>query len=275
MMLNALTFDLEDWYQGLTSTSPKIDRWPEYESRIVPNTERLLDILSGAGVKATFFVLGYVADHLPDLVRKVAAGGHEIALHSYHHHKVHQLTVDQFREDVQRGLDAVQSCCGNAVQGYRAPMFSINGDSMWVFDELSGMGFQYDSSIFPIRNRYYGIPGAGRFPYHPISNHPFVEFPLSTVRFLGGTWPIAGGFYARSLPYRVLRAGIRQLNQQGMPAILYFHPWEFDIGQRYNQVTLRERITHYHGRAGLANKLLHLLQDFKFGMLAHLMNMVN
>lgn len=270
-MLNALTIDLEDWYQGLTSTSPKIDMWPGYENRIAANTERLLGILSQAGVKVTFFVLGYVADHLPGLVRRVADEGHEIALHSYHHGRVHQLTPAQFREDVTRGREAVQKAGGKPVEGYRAPMFSINGSSKWALEELSGMGFRYDSSIFPIRNRYYGIPGASRFPYHPFEDNSFIEFPLSTVRFLNITWPIAGGFYGRALPYTLLRAGIRNLNDQGQPAILYFHPWEFDVQQNYKQVTFRESITHYYGRSGLEDKFVRLLQDFKFGPLTDLL----
>lgn len=271
-MLNALTIDLEDWYQGLTSTSQRIDRWPGYEQRIVANTERLLALLSLAGVKATFFILGYIADHLPDLVQKVAADGHEIALHSYHHQRVHLMTPAQFRADVSRGLEAVQRSSGKIIQGYRAPMFSVNGSSTWVFNELSDLGFRYDSSVFPIHNFYYGIPGASRFPHHPIKNNPFMEFPLSTIRFLHLTWPIAGGFYGRVLPYAILRAGIHQLNHQGQPAIMYFHPWEFDVQQRYRQVTLRESITHYYGRPGLKRKLTRLLQDFEFGTLSNLLN---
>jgi polysaccharide deacetylase family protein (PEP-CTERM system associated) len=274
MMQNALTIDLEDWYQGLTSTSRQYDRWPVFESRISANTDRLLEILSDAGVKATFFVLGYVADHLSGLVRKVADNGHEIALHSYAHERVNLLTPDQFREDLARGLDSVQRSSGKQVLGYRAPMFSINGASTWVLEELCGMGFRYDSSIFPIRNLYYGIPGALRFPYHPFEGDDFVEFPLSTVRFLRTTWPIAGGFYGRVLPYPVMRAGIRSLNEQGHPAVIYFHPWEFDAGQRFNQVTLRERITHYHGRSGLESKFKRLLQDFQFGPLSGLLENV-
>lgn len=271
-MLNALTIDLEDWYQGLTSTSPQIDHWPEYESRVTGNTSRLLDLLAQAGVKATFFVLGYVADRYPGLIRKVADEGHEIALHGYYHRRVHQLTPAQFREDILRGLKAVQNAGGKLVHGFRAPMFSVNGSATWVLEELRELGFRYDSSIFPIRNRYYGIPGASRFPYHPFAGDPFVEFPLSTVRFLSATWPVAGGFYGRALPYRIFKAGIRSLNNQGNPAIVYFHPWEFDTDQRFWKVTFRERITHYYGRGGLEVKFKRLLQDFEFGPLLRLID---
>lgn len=273
-MLNAITIDLEDWYQGLTSTSWRIDRWPDYENRIAANTDRVLAILSQAGVKATFFVLGYVADHLPEIIRKVANEGHEIALHSYYHKRVHTLTPSQFREDIARSLDAVQRSSGALVLGYRAPMFSINRSTTWVFDELCEMGFHYDSSIFPVRNLYYGIPGASRFPYHPLKNDPFIEFPLSTIRFLRMTFPIAGGFYGRVLPYTLLKAGIHHINHQGQPAIIYFHPWEFDIAQHFYPVTPRERITHYYGRARLGAKFIRLLQDFKFGPLSSLLSSV-
>lgn len=273
-MLNALTIDLEDWYQGLTSTSRQIDRWPDFENRIGANTDRLLRLLAQAGVKATFFVLGYVADQFPELVKRIANDGHEIALHSYYHRRVHQLTPDQFREDVIRGLEVVQKASGKTVQGFRAPMFSVNGSSTWVLKELREMGFRYDSSVFPIRNLYYGIPGASRFPYHPFEGDSFVEFPLSTVRGLNTNWPIAGGFYGRALPYAILKAGIRSLNRQGHPAVIYFHPWEFDTAQRYGKVTFRERITHYYGRSRLEGKFKRLLQDFQFGPLTNLLDNV-
>jgi polysaccharide deacetylase family protein (PEP-CTERM system associated) len=270
-MLNALTIDLEDWYQGLTSTSRQIDHWSNYESRVVGNTEQLLDLLSQVGVKATFFVLGYVADQYPDLIRRVANEGHEIALHSYHHQTVHKLTPDQFQEDVARGLEVVQAASGKQVHGYRAPMFSINDSSMWTLEVLCKMGFHYDSSIFPIQNMYYGIPGAPRFPYRPFENSSFVEFPLATAQTLGINWPIGGGFYMRTLPYTIMQIGIRKLNSQGKPAIIYMHPWEFDLEQHFRHVTLRERITHYHGRASLERKVLRLLHDFNFGPLSSLL----
>jgi polysaccharide deacetylase family protein (PEP-CTERM system associated) len=270
-MKNALTIDLEDWYQGLTSTSSRIDHWPSYESRIEPNTENLLSLLSQFGVKATFFALGYVADHLPGLLRRIADEGHEIAVHSYHHQHVNKLTQNQFREDVARSIEAIQKASGSNVQGYRAPMFSINISSIWALEELSEMGFRYDSSIFPIRNFYYGIPGASRFPYRPFKNRSFVEFPIATAQFFGITWPIGGGFYGRALPYLMIRAGIRKLNRQGHPAVIYAHPWEFDLDQNYKKVTARERITHYYGRAGLQAKFIRMLNDFKFGTLGDLL----
>jgi polysaccharide deacetylase family protein (PEP-CTERM system associated) len=271
-MVNALTIDLEDWYQGLTSTSRQIDQWPMFEDRVVENTERILDILGSASIKATFFVLGYVADRFPGLVRRVADNGHEIALHGYYHHHVHRLTLDQFRSDVVLGMDAVQQASGRKVIGFRAPMFSIKSSTKWALQELCAMGFRYDSSMFPIRNFYYGNPNAPRHPYRPLEDSSFMEFPLATVRLIGINWPVGGGFYVRTLPYRLIRAGIRQLNQEGKPAIIYLHPWELDQEQRYYQVTIRERITHYHGRASLQNKLCRLIQDFDFVPLNQLLD---
>jgi polysaccharide deacetylase family protein (PEP-CTERM system associated) len=274
-MLNGLTIDLEDWFQGLTSTSPCIDLWPGYESRVARNTEKLLRLLSQHGVKATFFVLGYIAEHMPELVHKVADDGHEIALHGYYHQKVDRQTPDQFRDDIVQGLEAVQRASGQKILGYRAPMFSIDVSSAWALKELSDLGFEYDSSIYPINNHYYGFPGAPRIPYRPLEDRRFVEFPVATLRFLGINWPIGGGFYCRALPYALMRAGIRKLNRQGQPAVIYVHPWEFDVDQQYRQVTPRERITHYHGRAGLERKFNRLLQEFRFGPLSDLLNVLN
>jgi len=270
-VLNALTIDLEDWYQGLTSTGRRVARWPSYEDRVVESTHRLLDILAQAGVKATFFVLGYVADQFPELVRQVADAGHEIGLHSYHHRQVFRLTPDQFCADVARGREAVEKASGKQVIGYRAPMFSINRSALWALEVLREMGFRYDSSVFPTRNMLYGYPEAPRFP-HQLENG-LVEFPVSTVRWSGINWPIAGGFYVRALPYIIIRSSIRQLNRQGQPAVMYMHPWELDIGQRYNRVTLRERMTHYHGRRNLERKLCRLFTDFDFTPLRDLLDL--
>jgi polysaccharide deacetylase family protein (PEP-CTERM system associated) len=263
-MLNALTIDLEDWFQGLTSTSQKYPSWEGYESRVVANTERLLEMLAGARVTATFFVLGYVADHFPELVRAVTQAGHEIGLHSYAHRRVCSLTPDQFREDLIRGREAVQKACGRQVIGYRAPMFSIEGSSLWALEILCENGFHYDSSVFPTRNLWYGYPGAPRFPYQPLAGRRFLEFPVSTVRCLGLTLPVAGGFYARTIPYPLLAMALRRIHREGKPAILYLHPWELDTHQHYSHVTPRERITHYFGRLSLPAKLNRLLADFEF-----------
>lgn len=267
---NAFTVDLEDWFQGLTSTNPHVERWTGYEHRLEGNTHILLELLDKHGVRATFFVLGKIGEQYPELVRLIAAAGHEIGVHGYWHRMVNRLTPSQFAAELDDALNIIQPLADQPIIGHRAPYFSINGDTLWALDILQEKGFRYDSSFFPTRNMLYGYPGAPRFPHHPTNGTGFVEFPISTARWMGINWPIGGGFYVRALPLEVVRAGIRQLNRQGQPAILYVHPWELDTGQKYNKVTLRERVTHYHGRRGLRKKLERLFSDFRFSPLREL-----
>ena len=271
-VVNAFTVDLEDWFQGLTSTNPQVDRWPSFESRVVPASRTLLDLLRSHQVQATFFVLGYVADQFPALIEHIGSEGHEIGVHGYHHRFVSRSTPDEFARDLERSIQAVERITGERPLGFRAPYFSINGSTPWVFDILQAQGLRYDSSVFPARSMLYGYPEARRYPHRlALDGHPLMEFPLSTVRIGGVNWPIAGGFYLRTLPYALVRWGISRLNRQGQPAVLYMHPWELDLGQHYNQVTLRERITHYHGRRRLEGKLKRLFSDFRFGPLRSLL----
>lgn len=268
--LNAFTIDLEDWFQGLTSTNPQVNQWPVFESRVVPATLHLLEILRTYRIQATFFVLGFVAHCHPALVDAIQADGHEIAIHGYWHRYVSRLTPLEFSQELERSIKAIRPISGRTPIGHRAPYFSVNRTMPWVFDILQGHGFLYDSSIFPIRNGYYGDPGAPRFPYMA-SGAGLVEFPLSTVRLGGVNWPVAGGFYLRLWPYAFVRWAIRQLNHQGQPAILYLHPWELDVDQPRHPVTPRERITHYAGRRRLAPKLHRLFSEFRFGSLRTLL----
>lgn len=268
--LNAFTVDLEDWFQGLTSTNPLVDQWPAFESRVEENTRRLLTILSERNVRATFFVLGYVADSHPGLIEEIAAEGHELGVHGYFHRFVSRMTADEFAQELDQTLAAIERITGITPTGHRAPYFSLNANTPWAFEVLESRGFSYDSSVFPTKNMLYGFPEAPRFPYK-VQGHEIVEFPATTLSFAGKKWPIAGGFYNRALPYAVIRHGIRQVNEQGEPAVIYIHPWELDTGQTYDQVTFRERITHYHGRRGLEKKLVQLLTDFQFGTLQDLL----
>ncbi len=261
---NAFTVDLEEWFQGLTSTNRQVERWEEFESRVVPATHLLLGILREYGVRATFFTLGHVADRQPALMEAICAEGHELGIHGYYHRFVYRLSPAEFDSEVGRSIEAVMRVNGEAPQGHRAPYFSVNAATPWAFDVLARHGLRYDSSVFPTRNMLYGFPGAPRLPYR-VAESALWELPASTVRWAGKTWPMSGGFYVRALPYTVTRWALRRLQQAGEPAILYIHPWELDLGQRYNQVTPRERITHYHGRHGLAAKLHRLFTDFRFG----------
>jgi polysaccharide deacetylase family protein (PEP-CTERM system associated) len=267
-VLNAFTVDLEDWYHGLTSTNRRPDLWPRLESRVVGNTEHLLDLLAECGVRATFFVLGQVAAQHPDLVRRVSTAGHEIAVHGYDHENVRSLTREGFAAMLKRALTVLSPLTSQPIIGHRAPYFSVDGSSLWALDVLAEQGFAYDSSVFPTRNMLYGYPDAPRTPYRVQTQaHTLVEFPLSTIRLVGLKLPIAGGFYGRAMPGALTRWAIRRLNTEGTGAVIYLHPWELDTGQRYNRVTPRERLTHYFGRRGLENKLRRLFSEFDFAPL--------
>ena len=268
--LNAFTVDLEDWFQGLTSTNPLVDQWPDFESRVEKATRHLLGLLRELNTQATFFVLGYVADKHPGLIEAIAVDGHEIGVHGYYHRFVSEMTPAEFAEELDQTISVLDRVVGIKPIGPRAPYFSLNGGTPWAFDVLQSRGFVYDSSVFPTRNMLYGFPEAPRFPYK-VPGHELIEFPATTVSFAGIKWPIAGGFYNRALPYRLIRHGIRQVNEQGQPAIIYIHPWELDTEQTYNQVSFRERITHYHGRRSLEEKIVRLLGDFHFGALQDLL----
>lgn len=267
---NAFTVDLEEWFQGLTSTNPLVDRWHSFESRIVPATEALLALLATFDVQATFFVLGYVADQQPALVERIHAAGHEIGVHGYWHRFVHRLTPGEFASELADSIAAIERITGQRPIGHRAPYFSFNGRTDWAFSILRDQGIRHDSSIYPVHSLLYGYPDAPRFPYC-LEAYQLMEYPVSTLRWSGINWPIGGGFYGRLLPYAYTRSAIRRLNQQGQPAILYLHPWELDLGQRYNQITWRERITHYYGRRHLAAKLTRLFTDFRFTSLRALL----
>ncbi len=270
-MINALTIDLEDWYHGLTSTSKQVEKWPTYEDRIVETTQHILSLLDEVNVHATFFVLGYVANQFPELIRQVADAGHEIGLHGYFHHQVFRLTPEQFRQEMIRGREAVEAASGQQIIGHRAPMFSINGSCLWALDILHEMGFLYDSSVFPTKNMLYGYPNAPRFSYQPLSHDNFVEYPLSTVRLAGINWPIAGGFYLRFFPHAFISWGIQRLNKQGQPAIIYLHPWELDPDHPRPNPTPRERFTHYHNLHRMEAKLKALLRKHQFAPMASLL----
>ena len=271
---NAFTVDLEDWFQGLTSTNPQVERWPSFESRVVPATRKLLNILYAHDVQATFFVLGYVADQHPALIREIRDAGHEIGVHGYYHRFVYKLAPDEFLQELGSAIEAIERATGVYPSGHRAPYFSVNASTPWVFEYLAAAGLQYDASVFPTRNMLYGYPGAPRFPYR-VEGAGLMEFPASTLAVGKLPLPISGGFYMRALPYALVRWAIRRLNAAGQPAIMYIHPWELDLGQDYPHVTARERVTHYHGRRSLEAKLHRLLTDFRFVPVDALMNEVD
>lgn len=257
------TVDLEDWYQGLTSTNPQIYRWDEFESRVVPNTHRLLALLREFNVLATFFVLGKVADEHPALIEAIAADGHELAVHGYHHRFVFKLTPDTFKREIDAGRAALRRAVDCEPLGHRAPYFSLNGDTLWAFDVLHEMGFVYDSSTFPAQMGLYGFPESPRTPF--AWPNGLIELPANTLSFFGRNWPFIGGFYTRLLPYAITERWLKRVVADGHTINYYVHPWEMDEAQQYRNVTARERVTHYHGRASLEQKLRRILSDYRFG----------
>ncbi len=271
---NGLTVDLEDWFHGLTSTNRQPNLWPKLESRVVANTERLLDLLGAANVRATFFVLGKVAEQYPDLVRRVAAAGHEIGVHGHWHYMVDRLMPDAFAKEIDRALACLTPLVRGPLIGHRAPYFSINHRSLWALDLLAEQGFHYDSSFFPAHNTLYGYPKAPRFPHRLGGDKGMVEFPVSTVRLFGMNLPIAGGIYLRALPYWFIKWSINRLHREGQPAIMYLHPYDLDTEQLVPVATPREWFVRYCNRGGLSGKLRRLLRDFRFAPLREMIDTV-
>ncbi len=272
-IVNAMTVDVEDYYHvsafdGVVSRA----EWKQFESRVVVNTTRLLELFARTGTHATFFVLGWVADQHPDLVRQIVASGHEVASHGYHHQLAYLLTPEQFREDVRRAKATLEAATGRPVLGYRAPSYSIIRSNLWALDVLIEEGYTYDASIFPIRHDRYGIPDAKRH-VHVLTRDAgsLVEFPGSTVRVGGMNLPVSGGGYFRLLPYQWTTWGIRRVNGEGRPAMFYVHPWEIDPEQPRLQVGALTRVRHYSGLASTERRLTRLLNEFRFGPVASIM----
>lgn len=273
-LINGASVDLEDYYH-VEAFADRIERarWPEFASRVRPNTERTLELLQRTGTQATFFVLGYVAERDPALIRQVAEAGHEIACHSHLHRRVHRLTPAEFREDVRRARAAIEDAAGVRVLGFRAPTFSITLDSLWALDILLEEGFEYDSSIFPVRHDLYGIPTAPRFLHKMAlpSGRSIWEIPMSTVRLGGMNLPAAGGGYLRLLPFPLTRWAIRRIHQRdGQPIILYFHPWELDPEQPRLSAGWKSRFRHYTGLKKTEARLERILTEGKFKPLINL-----
>ena len=270
MVVNAMTIDVEDYFQvSAFDDVVKREEWEARPSRVVANTMRLLELFDEYSVKSTFFVLGWVADRFPRLVRDIAAAGHELASHGYGHRIVYSQTPDEFREDVRRAKGTIENVSGQVVGGYRAPSFSITKNSLWALDVLVEEGYRYDASIFPIRHDRYGIPDAPR--HRHVLTRPagtLTEAPGSTVRVLGSNLPVAGGGYFRILPYWWTKWGIARLNRtEAQPAIFYLHPWEIDPGQPRLDASRLSRFRHYRNLDKAEARLKRLMTDFRFGML--------
>jgi polysaccharide deacetylase family protein (PEP-CTERM system associated) len=268
VQVNAFTVDVEDYFHvaALASAIPR-DSWPDREYRVERNTECLLELLAERDVHGTFFVLGWVAERSPGLVRRIAAAGHEIACHGYSHQLIYRQSRQEFRDETARAKVLLEDAIGRPVLGYRAASFSIVRDSLWALDELIDLGFRYDSSIFAIRHDRYGIPDASPLPGRVTapSGRSIIEFPMAPANFFGLKIPVTGGGYFRILPYRLTLAGLRQINAAGRPFAFYLHPWEIDPGQPRIAVGTLSRFRHYTNLSRCQERLRRLLKEFTFG----------
>jgi len=259
-VLNAATIDVEDWYPCL---DPDLGNWSGYEDRIVDSTRQILRILKDADTHATFFVLGDVAEHHPDLVREIHAAGHEVGSHGCTHRFIYDQTPEEFEADVAKSLRLLESITGEPVISYRGPYFSITRKSLWALPILKSLGIKYDSSIFPVVNPRYGIPDAPRTPF--MTSEGVIEVPISTFPVRNSNLPVGGGVYFRVFPYSLLHNCFRRLNRNGEQVVFYLHPWECDPGHPRIPVSLGLKMRHYWALDKTAGKLSRLLADFKFG----------
>jgi len=261
---NAMTVDVEDYFQ-VQAFAHRIDRrsWHAFAPRVETNTDRVLDQFAAAGVSATFFTLGWIAERHPGIVRRIVAAGHELASHGYDHTRAFTQEPDSFRRDVGRTRKLLEDIGGVAVKGYRAATFSIGTQNQWAFDVLEEEGYTYSSSVNPIRHDLYGMPGAPRVPFQP-SRGTLWEIPMTTVRAAGRNWPCSGGGFFRLLPYGVYKSGLTLVNRlERRPGIFYFHPWEIDAAQpRIEGCGRKSQFRHYTNLGRMTGKLDRLLRDF-------------
>jgi len=274
-IVNAMTVDVEDYFH-VSAFDSIVSRagWDGFESRVARNTDRLLELFDRAHVRSTFFVLGWVAERFPPLVRRIADLGHEVASHGYNHQLLYMLTPRQFREDVRAAKTAIEDAAGVSVVGFRAPSYSVIESSLWALDVLIEEGFAYDSSIFPIHHDRYGIPDSPRHPYrlHRLAGS-LLEVPGSTVRVGKINLPIAGGGYFRLLPYAWTKWGIDRVNRlEREPVVFYTHPWELDPNQPRMPVGRATRVRHYGGLERTSPRLTRLVQDFRFDSISSVLS---
>jgi polysaccharide deacetylase family protein (PEP-CTERM system associated) len=269
-----MSVDVEDYFQvSAFDAVVARDAWDGFESRVEPNTERLLRLFDDCAVKATFFVLGWVAERHRALVARIVAAGHEIASHGYGHRLIYEQAPEEFRTDLRRSKDILEDASGTRVRGYRAPSYSITKQSLWALDVLVDEGFEYDASIFPVHHDRYGIPDAPR-DIHRLerSRGALVEVPPSTVRLGGVNLPIAGGGYFRLLPFWWTRWGVARVNAvERRPVIFYLHPWEVDPDQPRLQASALSRLRHYRNLHKTEPRLRALCREFRFAPIAELL----
>lgn len=265
-LMNALTIDVEDYFQvsALAPHFPK-EVWNATPCRVERNVDRILEMLVQHGARGTFFTLGWIAERYPELVRRIANEGHELASHGYAHERASSQSPEAFLADIRLAKVVLEDIAGCEVRGYRAPSFSVGLANPWAHGCIEEAGYAYSSSVYPVKHDHYGVPDAPRFPYAVGAG--LVEIPITTVRRFGRNWPVGGGGYFRLLPYPVSAWGIRKVNREDRkPAIFYFHPWEIDPGQPVvREASAKTRFRHYVNLAHTEARLRRLLQDFAWG----------
>lgn len=264
MIRNAMTVDVEDYFQ-VSAFEKFISRsdWDKLECRVMRNTDRVLEVFQECGTRATFFVLGWVAERYPELIRNIVAQGHELASHGYEHVRVIHQDRETFREDITRTKKILEDIGGVEVLGYRAASYSINKENLWALDELKNAGYEYSSSIYPVKHDLYGIPDAPRFAFR-YNGDGILEIPITTTLFMGRNLPGGGGGYFRLFPYFLSRWIYRRVNRkEHQPGIFYFHPWEIDPGQpRQEGLPFKTRFRHYLNLDRTEKRIRKLLRDF-------------
>lgn len=268
-MYNALSVDVEDWFQvGAFENVISRSDWDACDCRVERNTDALLAMFESAGIKATFFTLGWVAERYPALIGRIADAGHELGNHGQNHDRVFTFTPQQFAADLERSRKAIEDAAGVAVRGYRAPSFSINPHTPWAHEVMAEQGYSYSSSINPIKHDHYGWPDAPRFAFHPLPDSELVEIPVTTAMLGKKRIAAGGGGFFRLLPYSYSRWAIRQVNADARPGIIYFHPWEIDPDQpRVANAPIKSKLRHYTNLDAMAGKLKRLMADFKWDRL--------
>ena len=267
---NALTIDFEDWYQGLEIP---YTQWDGFEDRIAIVGRKLLQILDEVGTKATFFVLGFVAEKHPEVIKAIEKAGHEIGTHGFSHTLIYKQSPQVFRQEMERAVGFLEDLTGKKVIGHRAPFFSITKHSLWALDILGELGILFDSSIFPVLNYRYSIADTPRFPYDIKRAHfTLKEFPISTLQLPKVTLPISGGAYFRIYPYQVTKQALRVVNRSGKPFTFYLHPWELDADHPHIDLPRRIALTHYFNLGKTETRFRKLLRDFKFEPMKKVLN---
>lgn len=269
-IVNAMTVDVEDYFQvSAFRRAIRYDDWDSMKSRVERNTQQLLDLLSEFNVRGTFFILGWIAERFPSLVRKIQAAGHELGCHSYAHQLIYELTPKEFRADTRRALQAIEDAAGVHVRAYRAPSFSVTPRSAWAIEVLLELGFTLDSSIFPVRHDLYGFVGAPSRPFRIcVNGAELTEFPPATMKLGPWTLPVTGGGYLRLLPLGLQLRVLQALASRNESFLFYIHPWELDPQQPRLAVPVRARFRHYTGLRRTYRNLRLLLSRFPFGRIS-------